>query len=168
MVTSPKGMTLIEVLVTLAVMAVLSLMSFMALERLALGKSALLQTAQEQRRLILIQAQLERDLLPLNRMQPNERVNAVSLAERRLRLPLAEWRWDETGLYRKGLEPGEAQETRYWSGSLVFEAAYLAVGGDPLQRAPVSPGVANPRALELTLESAGRRLTRLYYIGPLE
>ena len=166
---APLGMTLIEVLVTLAVMAVLSLMSFLALERLAMGKTSLLQTAQEQRRLLLIQAQVERDLQPLNRMQPNERVNALSLGESRLSMPSAEWFWNEQGLYRRTLTAGlESGTTQYWSGPLLMRMEYLAVGGVPDQRAPIGPGVVNPRAVELTLERMGQRLTRVFYIGPLE
>lgn len=166
---SPSGMTLIEVLVTLAVMAVLSLMSFLALERLAMGKTSLLQTAQDQRRLLLIQAQIERDLQPLNRMQPNERVNALALGESLLRMPSAEWFWNERGLYRRTLTAGsESGTTQYWSGPLLLRMEYVAVGGSPEQRAPIGPAVPNPRAVELVLERSGQRLTRLFYIGPLE
>jgi prepilin-type N-terminal cleavage/methylation domain-containing protein len=162
-------MTLIEVLVTLAVMAVLALMSFLALERLASGKTSLLQAAQEQRRLLLIQAQIERDLQPLNRMQPNERVAALALGESLLRTPVAEWSWSEKGLYRREFSAATGQApTQYWSGPLRLGMEYLAVGGVPDQRAPIGPGVANPRAVELVIERSGQRLTRLFYIGPLE
>lgn len=163
-------MTLIEVLVTLAVMAVLALMSFLALERLAQGKTGLLQTAQEQRRLLLIQAQLERDLQSLSRMLPSERVNALSLTDSQFRTPNAEWSWDEAGLSRRPLQGGvvSGEATRYWTGPLRIRAEFLGVAGNPDQRAPIGLSVASPRALELMLERNGQRLTRLYYIGPLE
>ncbi len=165
----PWGMTLIEVLVTLSVMAVLSLMSFLALERLALGKASLLQVAQDQRRLLLIQTQIERDLQPLSRMQPNERVSALVLGESRLQVPNAEWYWNAEGLFRREFDSSpQASATQFWSGPLTLRMEYLAVGGNPEQRAPIGPGVANPRAVELVLERAGQRLTRLFYIGPLE
>ncbi|NDC35776.1 MAG: prepilin-type N-terminal cleavage/methylation domain-containing protein [Synechococcaceae bacterium WB9_2_112] len=166
----PLGMTLIEVLVTLSVMAVLSLMSFLALERLAAGKTSLLQSAQDQRRMLLIQAQIEQDLQPLTRMLPNERVQALVLEEARLRTPQAMWFWTDRGLFRQGLSGSAADTavTQFWTGPLVLRLEYLAVGGSPEQRAPIGPGVANPKAVELSLERAGQRLTRLYYIGPLE
>jgi NADH-quinone oxidoreductase subunit N len=116
----------------LVVMAVLSLMSFLALERLALGKASLLQVAQDQRRLLLIQTQIERDLQPLSRMQPNERVSALVLGESRLQVPNAEWYWNAEGLFRREFDSSpQASATQFWSGPLTLRMEYLAVGGNP-------------------------------------
>ena len=163
---APKGMTLIEVLVTLVVMAVLSVLSFQALQQLTTGKESLLRSAWEQRRLALAFAQMEQDLLPLNRMQPNERVMGLTLTESGLQTPRALWRWGAQGMERRS--GGDVQPVQFLSGAVSLRAEYVAVGGNAAARAAIAPGVANPRALEITLEANGRWMTRLFYIGPLE
>lgn len=163
---APKGMTLIEVLVTLVVMAVLSVLSFQALQQLTTGKESLLRSAWEQRRLALAFAQMEQDLLPLNRMQPNERVMGLTLTESELQTPRALWRWGTQGMERRSGD--DAQPVQFLSGAVLLRAEYVGVGGNAAARAAIAPGVANPRALEITLEANGRWMTRLFYIGPLE
>ncbi|MFZ9812576.1 MAG: PulJ/GspJ family protein, partial [Burkholderiaceae bacterium] len=58
----PHGLTLIELLVTLAVLAVLSVMSFRALESMVLSRDRLLGQAFLQRQLAMAFAQIESDL----------------------------------------------------------------------------------------------------------
>lgn len=151
-------------------MALLSLMGFLGLQSLIAGKESLLTSAQDQRRQVLVLAQIERDLLPMNRMRPNERLTALTLADSRLRTPAAIWQWSPDGLTRTPLNGSGAlgDPLVYWTGDTQVFAEYVGVGGVPDQTAPIGSAAANPRLLSIVIERRGLRIQKLFYIGPFE
>jgi prepilin-type N-terminal cleavage/methylation domain-containing protein len=107
----PAGLTLIELLVTLAVLSILSIVSFRALESLVTSRDRLLGQALVQRQTALTFAQMEADLQAFRRLNHTQRRAALRVTPTDqgwvLELPEARWTFDRNQLVRKPLQgPG--------------------------------------------------------------
>lgn len=104
----PAGLTLIEMLVTLAVLSVLSVMSFRALESMVMSRDQLLGQALLQRQTALVFAQMEADLQALRRLSAAQRRAALRLTSTQqgwvLELPEARWIFDHNRLLRSPMQ----------------------------------------------------------------
>lgn len=103
----PLGLTLIELLVTLAVLAILSVMSFRALESMVLSRDRLLGQAFLQRQLAMAFAQIESDLRVFRSLDAAQARQALRFSATAqgwlLVMPGASWEFEADRLVRRSL-----------------------------------------------------------------
>lgn len=98
---APRGLTLIETLVALALLAILSVMGFRALDAVVTSRQQLSEEAQRQRTDAAVWRWLERDLQSARLMGRTELTQSVVAIEGGLRFPAADWRLGPEGLVRE-------------------------------------------------------------------
>ncbi len=108
------GMTLVEVLVSLLVIALIAALGLRAIDAIALNREGLIRVAAGERKHLLIMSQLEKDLQLVTRHSPVIVDGGLLIRDDTLILPGAVWTWGSNGLRRQDVQT--KLETVYLSG----------------------------------------------------
>lgn len=97
----PLGMTLIEVLVSLFVIALIATLGLRAIDTIALSREGLMRAAVGERKQLLVMSQLEKDLQIVARVSSLLAEGGVLIRDETLLLPGVIWTWGANGLRRQ-------------------------------------------------------------------
>jgi prepilin-type N-terminal cleavage/methylation domain-containing protein len=107
--STPLGLTLIELLVTLLLTSILSVMGFRVLERFVISQEGLVEQARFQRGLALTWAQVESDIQSLAMLSPKQRSESIFINEDHVHIGPANWQVSAEGrLARISAQPSQA------------------------------------------------------------
>ncbi len=105
------GMTLVEVLVSLVVLAVISSLGLRAIDAISVNREGLLRFAASERKQLLVMTQLRKDLQQSARGSGMSLEASFAIRDDTLFLPGAIWHWGTDGLRRQ--DPRTQSVTQY-------------------------------------------------------
>ena len=151
----PDGLTLIETLVALALLAILSVMGFRSLDAVVASRAQLQEEAQRQRSDAAVWRWLDRDLAGARLLGRTELSQSVVAIEGGVRFPDADWRLGPEGLVR---EDRLGRRLVLMPDANGLEAWLWSPANPPVRLFPVRPWSApdGDIGLEIRLSRTGR------------